>query len=481
MGFEEVAANLVKKVSVRSGKKLLKRNGPAPQIQKTDPIKMKNRTDDFYNVGFSKRITMPDDVTAKPYWLAGFKTNNQITGVIDPMTVSAMWIDCKDNGGLIMVAADCVGITGYDIAALRESLAEFCAETGCKAVNVCCSHTHAGIDTCGYWGKTVVGPIPGDGKDPEFMKRFFGAIRDVCFESYRNRREGRLYVGSVRVPDAQHDGRPPIVLHDVLTRLRFVPNDGTEETWLINFAAHPNTMGGANTKVSADYPYYMRERINKDKKTNVLFGVGAIAAVDAGMYSDDRLERTIKQGEVLGEAALSINNDIELAPEITLLQQAYYAPIDNGVLCLMGLIKTVNSLKFPCDKGELGLALKTELTYIKLGSQQILLLPGEAFPEFVYGGYSSAEDSATGLAPDINPTPLVDIAGDKELLVFGVTNDMTGYMVPPNDFVLHKTQPYLSNGKDIKGRNHYHETNSLGYLTTETIANVFADVMSRVE
>ncbi len=481
MGFEEIAASAVKKLSIRSARKLQKKNGPAPEIPKSELVRMKNTTDGFYNVGFAKRITMPDDVTAKPYWLAGFRTGNRVTGVIDPMTVSAIWIDCKDNGGFIMVAADCVGITGYDIQALRDSLSEFCAETGCKAINVCCSHTHAGIDTCGYWGKTVLGPIPGDGKDPEFMKLFFGAIRDVCYESYRNRKEGRLYVGSVRVPEAQHDGRPPVVLHDVLTRIRFVPNDGTEETWFLNFAAHPNTMGGANSKVSADYPYYMRERIYKEKKTNVLFGVGAIAAVDAGMFSEDRLERTIRQGEVLGEAALSVSDDVQLDPEITLLQQPYYSPIDNGVLSLMGLIKTVNSLKYPCDKGELGLALKTELTYIKLGSLQILLIPGEAFPEFVYGGYSSAEESATGLPPDINPTPLVDIAGDKNLLVFGVTNDMTGYMVPPNDFVLNETQPYLNNGIDRFGRKHYHETNSLGYLTTETIAGVFADMMSRVK
>lgn len=480
MGFEEIAAKAVKKISIRSGKKMLKKNGPAPEIAKAETIRMKNKTDEFYRVGFAKRITMPDDVTAKPYWLAGFKTGNLVTGVMDPMTVSAMWIDCKDEGGIIMVAADCIGITGYEINELRESLSDFCAETGCKSINVCCSHTHAGIDTCGYWGKAIVGPVPGNGKDPEFMKLFFDAIRDVCRESYKNRKEGRLYVGSVSVPGAQDVRRPPLVFHDTLTRIRFVPNDGTEETWFLNFAAHPNTLGGANTKVSADYPYYLRERINKEKKTNVLFGVGAIAAVDAGMHCEDRLERTIKQGELLGEAALSIDNDVCQPPEITMIQQPYYAPVDNGVLSLMGLIKTVNSMTAPCDKGDLGLALKTEMTYIKLGNQQILLIPGEAFPEIVYGGYSTAEESATGLPPEINPTPLVDIAGDKNLLVFGVTNDMTGYMVPPNDFVLHETQPYLNNGKDIKGRSHYHETNSLGHLTVETIADVFADIMSRV-
>ncbi len=481
MSIEDFAATAVKKFAIRSAKKLKKANGPAPEIPQVQPTVIRGAETGLYSVGFAKRITMPDDVTSKDYWMAGFKSGNKVTGVLDPMTVSAMWIGCGNNGGVVLVAADCVGLTGNEVKAVRDSLSDFTKETGCRAINISCSHTHAGLDTVGYWGKTIVGPIPGDGKDPEFMKMFLGAIKEVCIEAYGTRKEGKLYYGSVNVPGAQKDNRPPIVLHEVLARLRFVPEDGSKETWLLNFGAHPNTMGGANTKISADYPYYLRERIYKEKDVNVLFGIGAIAAMDAGDYSEDKLERTIKQGEVLGEAALTIDNDELLSSEITVLQQPYYAPIDNAVLSLMAIIKTVNSVKYPCDRGEIGMALLTEMTYIKLGSKQILFLPGEAMPEFIYGGYSSAEDSATGKGPEINPTPLVDIAKDKDLLLFGVTNDMTGYMVPPNDFVLHPTQAYLNSAKDRFDRKHYHETNSLGYLTTQTIADVFSGIMSRVK
>jgi hypothetical protein len=121
------------------------------------------------------------------------------------------------------------------------------------------------------------------------------------------------------------------------------------------------------------------------------------------------------------------------------------------------------------------------MAYIKLGTQQILLLPGEPFPEVIYGGAADAEHSATGKGTDINPTPIIDIVGDKDLLVYCVTNDMTGYCVTPNDFILHKTQPYIEQGKDVFDRRHYHETNSLGYLTNETIAENVADIMKRVK
>ncbi|MEI6579785.1 MAG: hypothetical protein WCN92_10040, partial [Eubacteriales bacterium] len=122
-----------------------------------------------------------------------------------------------------------------------------------------------------------------------------------------------------------------------------------------------------------------------------------------------------------------------------------------------------------------------EMTYIKIGRQQILMLPGEMFSQTVYGGYNSAEKSETGKGLEINPPPLVDVADDKDLLVFGVSNDMTGYVLPPNDFILHPTQPFVESTRDRFNENHYHETNSMGLQTQQVIADEFAKIMGRVQ
>ena len=74
---------------------------------------------------------------------------------------------------------------------------------------------------------------------------------------------------------------------------------------------------------------------------------------------------------------MSIDNDEQLAPEITVLNQPYYAPIDNGVLALMAIIHVCNSKKYACDKGDLGMALKTEMDFFKLGKLNILTLPAK--------------------------------------------------------------------------------------------------------
>ena len=475
MGINEFAAKAVRSIGKMSSKKLTKKMGKAPELPREMPTVIKG---DSYVCGYAVREVMPKDITAKKYWIAGHGMGNVIEKIHDPITVSAMWIGADDNGGYIHISADIIGLTNFELNIVRERLKDLIDESKCAGVFVSCTHTHAGFDTVGYWGQLYKLQ---SGKDDEYMALLLKSLEEVAREAYKNRTAGKLYIGTVSVPEAQFCKREPNAMHDVLTRTRFVPNDGSTETWFLNYEAHPNTLGGGNRECSADYPYWLRKTINDAKKTNVLYGVGAIGAVDPGDFCEDKPERTRIEGETLGKAALGIDNDKEMPVEITVLQQKYYSPVDNGLLALMATIKACSSQRYPCDKGDLGLALQTEMAYIKLGTQQILLLPGEPFPEVIYGGAADAEHSATGKGTDINPTPIIDIVGDKDLLVYCVTNDMTGYCVTPNDFILHKTQPYIEQGKDGFDRRHYHETNSLGYLTNETIAENVADIMKRVK
>lgn len=474
MGINEIAAVAVKKIGIAAGKKMRRKGIKADPLPKTAPTIISG---EGFVSGYAVKEVMPKSITEKKYWIAGHGMGHTIDRIHDPITASAMWLGSGDSG-IIHICADIIGLTNFEVNIVRASLKEFCEKTNCKSVNISCSHTHAGFDTVGYWGQLYKLQ---SGKDPEYMDLLLKSLKEVAIEAYENRKPGKLYVGSISVPEAQYDKREPVNLHDTLTRIKFVPDDGSTETWLMNFGAHPNTLGGSNYDCSADYPYWLRKTINDTKTVNVMFSVSAIGAVDPGDFCEDKPERTRIQGETLAKAALEISNDRELKPEITVLCQKYYAPVDNGLLALMVTIGACSAQRYPCDRGDLGIALQTEITYIKIDDLQILLLPGEPFPEVVYGGAVSAEESATGKGPEINPPALVDVVGDKDLVVFCVTNDMTGYCVVPNDYTLHKTQPYIEQGTDVKGRRHYHETNSLGYLTNEVIVEVVKDIMTRVK
>lgn len=475
MGINEFAAKAVRVIGKKSSKKLTKKGIVAKPLPRPLPTVIKGEK---YVCGYAMREVMPKDIKAKKYWIAGHGMGHVIDSVHDPITVSAMWIGADDNGGYVHISADIIGLTNYELNLVRAELKDMIKESKCAGVFVSCTHTHAGFDTVGYWGQLLKLQ---SGKDPEYMELLLKSLKEVAVEAYKNRKEGKLYIGTVHVPEAQFCKREPDAMHDVLTRTRFVPDDNSSEIWFLNYAAHPNTLGGDNRECGADYPYWLRKTITDEKDVKVLYGVGAIGAVDPGDFCEDKKERTRLEGETLGKAALSIDNDEEMPVEITVLQHKYYSPVDNGLLALMATINACSSQRYAYDKGDLGLALLTEMAYIKLGTQQILLLPGEPFPEVVYGGAAPADKSATGKGIDINPTPIIDIVGDKDLLVYCVTNDMTGYCVTPNDYILHETQPYIEQGKDVFDRRHYHETNSLGYLTNETIAENVADIMKRVK
>lgn len=447
---------------------------PIPQavFDKIDAPKAK-----YFTAGFGKAEIIPPDLLDRKYYIAGYNINNPARGILDIPYAHAFWLDDNSGrGGVLFVSLDAVGMLNRDINDVKASLSEFMKETGCRSINIMCTHDHAGIDTMGLWG-----PLPLSGRDKKYMDIVFHGIRCAVKKAYEDRREGSLYLGSVEVEGMQNDHRKPEVFSKTLTRLRFVPNDGTREIYWINFAAHSESLGSSNSFVSADFPGYLREEINNRTGAETIYCVGAVGGmISMDLKDDDRITSTKKIGKELAEFALSIENEKELSPVINLLKQEFYAEADNYVLLLAAKVGIIKADKYGSKTAPLGYALKTEMTYFKIDTIKMLLLPCEIFPELVYGGYLSSEESAEGKGPEVNPLPLTKIAGDDKLLIFGLANDELGYVMPPNDFLLDTDVPYLNRAKDRLDRNHYEETNSLGPDTAPKIAEVFTKIMETV-
>lgn len=437
-------------------------DGLVPQLPDGQKISLEG---DRFCVGFASRDITPSDYRIHPYWMAGYNIAKRITGFLDPLTANAMWIGCGEGEGIVLLSCDLIGLTGYDIKKLRDSLAPFCEKSGCRHITVSCTHTHAGVDTMGYWGV-----LPKSGKDKSYMKKLWKTLMELCEEAWNARTPGSLYYGHIDAPELLHRWRAPYFAKAVLHRFRFVPDDGGDETWYLNFPAHPNTLGGKNKMISADYPCYMRREINRHKKTNVMYAVSAIGATDIGEAAADNLERTVLGGMLLGQKACAVADERQLSPVITVVSQPFVMPLDNFVLSLANSLGVFNARACAADSGT-KTGFISEVDYFSVGGVQILTMPGEMFPELVWsGGYEDAETSSTGEGAEVNPTPLSEIFGDENLLIFGVTNDMAGYAIAPNDFVLDTRMPYLNRATDRFGRSHYHETNSCGVNTGPVIA-----------
>ena len=470
-----LSKSLQKFSSVPKGKR--KRTPDAPPIAKAAFDKLEQPKAAFFTAGFGKTRIVPPDLLSKKYYIAGYNCWNPAKGLLDIPWAHALWLDDNSGrGAVVFVSLDAVGLLSKDVNTVKASLAGFLEETGCRNINILCTHSHAGIDTMGLWG-----PLPLTGRDPKYMEIVFEGIRTAVKKAYEDRRDGALHLGRIQVEGMQNDHRTPVVYSKTLTRLRFVPKDGTREIYFINFAAHSESLGGSNSLVSADFPGYLREEIFSRTGAETVYCVGAIGGmISMDTIGEDKVESTKQIGKNLAEFALSVKDEVELEPVINFLKQEFYADVDNYVLMLGTKAGILQADRHHKKDATYGYALKTEMTYFEIGRLKMLLIPCEIFPELVFGGYLSSEESAEGKGPEMNPTPLTQIAAEEELLIFGLANDELGYVIPPNDFLLAPGIPYLDRVKDRHDRNHYEETNSMGPKTAQRIADVFAGMMKTV-
>lgn len=433
-----------------------------------------------FTFGFGKAVIMPEEKIPnkkKTYYVAGYRINNPAAGVLDELMAKALWIDDNSGrGGVVLVSVDCVGLFGVDITEIRKKLEHFCVITGCRSVNICSTHCHAGIDTMGMWG-----PLPKTGRDKSFMEILYKGVISAVEHAYKNRCTGQIYLGYGKADEgSQSAGRPPHVVSDVITRLRFVPDNGSKEVYMINFASHPESLESRNSLISADFPCYMAKYIDEHKNAEMMYFAGAIGGISMHATDKNNIISTIKTGTRLGEIICDIKKEKKLTPKINILRQELYLPCDNPVFWAASKFGIIPEKIIVTGKGKLNLGMKSEMSYIQFGELNMLFIPGELFPELAYGGYLSREESSIDASPDINPDPLCKIADDEDLLVFGLANGEIGYILTPNDYLLHPSLPFIEQPKDKFGRNHYPETNSLGPETAYYIADTFKEMIKKI-
>lgn len=433
-----------------------------------------------WTVGFSKYETVPDNILAKPYYIAGYSINKPATGILDPQYVRAAWLDDNSGrGGVVLVSIDCIGLTRTDVEHIRGLLKEFQKESGCRSINIFSTHTHAGIDTLGIWG-----PLLYSGKDDDFMEMIYSNSVKAVKEAWQNRKDGSLYGGSTEIEDLLDDTRDPQVFSKRLYRFRFQPDDGTESLQMIHFGAHPEALRSDNTLVSADFPSFMGKIIQEKTNDEFMYFTGAIGGlINTKRLKDDRgfqldvYRNTEKTGEILADAALSITNEHKLPPSFNIMTQEFKTPLENPVYVLekfLGILST----EAVSGEGPFKLAVKTEVSYAEIGGIKVVFVPGELFPELAYGSDQSFKPANDGV---INPKTFSDIIGTDDFLVFGLSNDEIGYIMPPDNYLLHDELPYIERAYDKYGRRHYEETNSLGPDTAENLAKALEELLKKCE
>ncbi len=437
-----------------------------------------------WTIGFAKEVLTPDDIDKETYYIAGYNTNNPAKSVLDDMYAKAVYLDDNSGrGGVVICAIDCVGISRNDINDIRKIVIESGKIPDIKSINICATHTHSAIDTQGLWGKNFLS----DGKNAEFMNSLKEKTAKAIISAYEARKDGELYFGTAETGNLLIDTRAPIDFDSTVTRIRFDPADGSDDTYIVNAACHAECLGARTTVVSADFPAYMeKEIVEQTGGANVVFINGAIGGLITCEKLDDvlrnfelGLEYVKEFGEDMGKLVMSINNETVLQPAINVKTKAVVIPCDNIALMLVRFLGVLNN-DISRDENK-NISIISEVSYMELGNKQIgiYMIPGELSPELESGNFLSAEESANGTKA--NYKSLSEMSRCEHNFVIGLCNDELGYIIPENDFYLHEWFPYFNNSIDEAGRKHYEETNSLGPRAAGTILDAMDELISSVE
>ena len=142
MDIMDIASKGICAITKNFGKKVCKKQGKAPEIEKVAPIKIEGSC---YRAGFSRAEIMPDLTSGKTYWIAGHGSGHKMEGVLSPVYVSAVWIDCGNEEGMLWLGGDIVGMTRVEVNKIRSMIMASDKIKGCKCINFSCTHSMGNI------------------------------------------------------------------------------------------------------------------------------------------------------------------------------------------------------------------------------------------------------------------------------------------------------------------------------------------------
>ncbi|MFN0017835.1 MAG: neutral/alkaline non-lysosomal ceramidase N-terminal domain-containing protein [Pirellulaceae bacterium] len=397
-------------------------------------------------VGFGETDITPDVNGKKPVWLAGYGPGRKATGVHDPLMARCLVLG-DGTEKIALVSVDLIGLQYPNVKEIRKGLANF------KYVLVSSTHNHEGPDVVGIWGRGFFSR----GVDDDYVASVVSKVVELVKKTSENLAPATAAYGTATDETLVGDSRKPIAKDGVLRVLKFTKPGGTEPSGLlVQWNSHPESMGSKNTLVTADFPYATVAKLKEHHKCPILYMSGAVGGLMAppdGVIKD-AAGKVLDEGDfeycrLYGEAvadlatkAMAAAEPIELTP-FTISAKPIAIPVTNTVYRLARVAKILRRQGriWEGDFQILGeevaeevvdkpTAVETEVAYLRLGDVHVASIPGELYPELIYGKFQEpAEPNAD--YPDAPLEPTVEsILPGKKWLLFGLANDEIGYIIP---------------------------------------------------
>ena len=400
----------------------------------------------FWSMGYANASILTGNEMDGKHFVGGSLSleDKVVSAVLDDLLVrTVVMSDNSGRGKVAFVVVDAYGITTTHVREIRASLADFCEANDIVSLNISVLHQHSAVDTLGMNGSILKAlgnagkADPVNGINDEYMANMTAKITETLETAVTTMTAGTLYHGSADFSDFVTDKRDPQVLDAEFDRFRFVPADGGREIWFTTSAAHCVGNGAGGTELTGDYPYYMEQYINETYDADFLMILTAQQAttqdweavgVPEGVETVEGLTIYAKS---FSDKFASIDNETEVAPVLNIAHKETFYTITNQILVFAGKMGLISN-SVVIDGSDYQVV--SEIGYMEIGTDlAVLLVPGEMAAELVYGGCLGADESWTGT--EWTYAPLAETVGDREVIVFGLTNDQIGYIIPDNDYM----------------------------------------------
>ncbi len=423
-------------------------------------------------------------------WIAGFSNGKPANGVHDDVWARAMVID-DGRTRMALVSIDAVGFMYSDVVDIRLQMPE---ALNIDYTLIASTHTHESNDLVGIWGPDAFH----SGVDPEHIKYVKSQILEAISMAVRSIRPAKIIFAeelSGRDSLLIKDTRKPIVKATGIHLMQAI--DAEADTCLgmiINWANHPETLWSRNLLISSDFPHYIRESIEKGISHEgelVREGVGGTAIFFNGavgglmtphpslpfidpvrdtLFKEPSFEKTRTLGEqiaLLAFHALDSADTLSTLRPISLQAKSILLPLDNKIFKLASAIGLLER-GFPSLFNT-----RTEVAAFNIGPASFLSIPGEIYPEILYGGIESPLGQDFPIAP-VEVPPLQEKMSQHYKFFFGLANDEIGYIIPKSEWDSEKPWLYLDESDT------YGEENSLGPETAPLLYQELSKLLEKL-
>ena len=400
----------------------------------------------YWSMGYANASILTGNEMDGKHFVGGSLSieDKTVTEIYDDLLVrTVVMSDNSGRGNVAFVVVDAYGISSTHVRVIRERLADFCEANNIVSLNVSVLHQHSAVDTLGLNGSILKAlgnagkADPVNGINAEYMENLYAKVEETLTEAVDTMTAGTLYYGSADFSEFVTDKRDPQVLDAEFDRFRFVPDNGAKEIWFTTSAAHCVGNGAGGTEITGDYPYYMEQYINENYNAEFLMILNAQQGTtqdhDSFNFPEEATtpERLTAYGKALADRFASIDNETEVAPMLNIRSQETFYTISNQILVFAGKMGLISN-RVVVDGNKYQVV--SEIGYMELGTDlAVVMVPGEIAAELVYGGCLGADKSWTGT--EWTYAPIAETIGDKEVIVFGLTNDQIGYIIPDNDYM----------------------------------------------